>query len=115
MTGPIPPSEQQSANQPGNQPASVTPALDAQAREFAATFRRLTEWAHRVAGTQDGNEVSRLVRDYLGADGVAHSVVTRDLPPFEHVNLQTALDAWLARDGRTADIQGIAMPRTTGA
>jgi hypothetical protein len=113
MTGPIPPSEQ-SDNQSGTQPAPVTPALDAEAREFAAAFRRLTDWAHRAAGAQDGNEVSSLVRGYLGADGVAQSVVTRGLPPFEHVNLQTALDAWLARDGRTAEIAGIAMPSHYG-
>jgi hypothetical protein len=32
------------------------------------------------------------------------------LPPFEHVNLQTAVDAWSALPGRTAQVQGIAMP-----
>jgi hypothetical protein len=37
-------------------------------------------------------------------------VVTRDLPPFEHVNVQTAVDAWSARAGRTVEIRGIAMP-----
>jgi DNA polymerase III delta prime subunit len=41
---------------------------------------------------------------------VHHSVVTRDLPPFEHVNLQTAVDAWSAHAGRTVEIQGIALP-----
>jgi DNA polymerase III delta prime subunit len=37
-------------------------------------------------------------------------VVTRDLPPFEHVNVQTAIDAWSARAGRVAEVRGIAMP-----
>jgi DNA polymerase III delta prime subunit len=54
--------------------------------------------------------VIALVRDYLGADGAQHSVVTRDLPPFEHVNLQTAIDAWSARAGRTVEVHGIALP-----
>src|SRR5262249_48144880 len=31
-------------------------------------------------------------------------------PPFEHVNLQTAVDAWSARAGRTVGVRGIAMP-----
>ena len=38
------------------------------------------------------------------------SVVTRELAPFEHVNLQTALDAWSARAGRTVEVRGIALP-----
>ena len=47
---------------------------------------------------REGNEGSALVRDFLGSDGVQHSVVTRELPAFEHVNLQTAIDAWSAHD-----------------
>src|SRR6266702_1264063 len=62
------------------------------------------------AGAGEGNEVAALVRDFLGPDGRHHSVVTRELPPFEHVNLQTAVDAWSARAGRAVDIRGIAMP-----
>ena len=50
------------------------------------------------------------MRDFLGPDGMHHSVVTRELPPFEHVNLQTAVDAWSARAGRTVKVQGIALP-----
>ncbi len=84
-------------------------APDHEAREFAAAFRGFLDWVHSTA-TRDDNEVSALARDFLGPDGVHHSVVTRDLPPFEHVNLQTAVDAWSARAGRTVEIQGIALP-----
>jgi hypothetical protein len=83
-------------------------APDNQAREFAAAFRSFLDWVHSAAG-QD-NEVSALVRDFLGPDGLHHSVVTRDLPPFEHVNLQTAVDAWSAGAGRTVEVRGIALP-----
>jgi ATPase family associated with various cellular activities (AAA) len=86
-------------------------APDGQAREFAAAFRGFLEWIHSpAAGAGEGNEVAALVRDFLGPDGMHHSVVTRELPPFEHVNLQTAVDAWSARAGRTVDVRGIAMP-----
>jgi ATPase family associated with various cellular activities (AAA) len=78
-------------------------------REFAAAFRGFLDWVHASA-PQERNEVSALVREFLGPDGTHHSVVTRDLPPFEHVNLQTALDAWSARAGRTVEVRGIAMP-----
>jgi len=84
-------------------------APDHQAREFAAAFREFLEWINSLADGED-NEVAALVRDYLGPDGMHHSVVTRDLPPFEHVNLQTAVDAWSARAGRTVEVRGIALP-----
>jgi ATPase family associated with various cellular activities (AAA) len=84
-------------------------APDHEAREFAAAFRGFLDWVHSTAAGDD-NEVSALAREFLGPDGLHHSVVTRDLPPFEHVNLQTALDAWSARAGRTVEIQGIALP-----
>ena len=37
-------------------------------------------------------------------------MVTRELPPFEHVNLQTAIDAWSAQAGRAVEVRGIALP-----
>ncbi|HEY7323906.1 MAG TPA: ATP-binding protein [Streptosporangiaceae bacterium] len=84
-------------------------ATDDEARDFATAFRSFLNWIHSGA---DGevNEVSALVRDFLGPDGIHHSVVTRDLPPFEHVNVQTALNAWSARDGRSTEVRGIAIP-----
>jgi hypothetical protein len=84
-------------------------ATDGEVREFAAAFRGFLDWIHSSAD-RELNEVSALVHEFLGPDGVHHSVVTRDLPPFEHVNLQTALDAWSARKGRTAEVRGIAIP-----
>jgi ATPase family associated with various cellular activities (AAA) len=81
-----------------------------QAREFAAAFRDFLEWVHATADAEDDNEVSALVRAFLGPDGVRHSVVTRELPPLEHVNLQAAVDAWSARQGRTTEVRGIALP-----
>jgi ATPase family associated with various cellular activities (AAA) len=84
-------------------------ASDAEAREFATAFRRFLDWVHSGSDGSD-NEVSLLVRGHLGDQGQQHSVVTRELPRFEHVNLQTALNAWSALPGRTAEVHGIAMP-----
>jgi hypothetical protein len=83
-------------------------APDHQAREFAEAFRSFLDWVHTSASEE--NEVSALVRGYLEADGAHHSVVTRELAPFEHVNLQTAIDAWSAAPGRTVEVRGIALP-----
>ena len=86
-------------------------APDHQAREFAAAFRGFLDWVHSpAAGAGQRNEVSALVHDFLGPGGAHHSVVTRELPPFEHVNLQTAIDAWSARAGRTVEVRGVALP-----
>jgi len=76
--------------------------------EFARSFAKFLDWVHATANLEDRrNEVAVLMRDHLGADGAEHSVVTRDLPPFEHVNLQTAINAWSARDGRIVEVRGM--------
>jgi hypothetical protein len=84
-------------------------APEADAREFAAQFRSFLDWIHAV-NRQERSEVSTLVGGFLGRDGAAHSVVTRELAPFEHVNLQTALDAWSVRPGRTVEVRGLTLP-----
>ena len=81
-----------------------------QAREFATAFRGFLDWVNGTVRTEERNEVSALVRAFLGTEGARHSVVSRELPAFEHVNLQTALDAWSAQAGRAVEVRGIAMP-----
>jgi len=51
-----------------------------------------------------------LVRDHVSVDGLTQSVVVRELPTFEHVNVQVALDAWMASDHRRAEVHGLAVP-----
>jgi len=85
-------------------------AQEAEAREFAAAFRAFLDWVNTAGRGEERNEVVALITDFLGAEGAAYSVVTRELPPLEHVNLQTALDAWGARPGREVDIRGITVP-----
>ena len=85
-------------------------APEADAREFAAQFRSFLDWIHSVNREDDRSEVATLVGGFLGRDGAAESVVTRELAPFEHVNLQTALDAWSVRPGRTVEVRGLTLP-----
>ncbi|MGH8937769.1 MAG: hypothetical protein ACRDV2_00275, partial [Actinomycetes bacterium] len=80
------------------------------AREFARAFRSFLTWVHDEEHEQRRHEVVRLLRDHLREDVDQVSVVARDLPPFEQVNLQVALDAWSAEAGRTVDVRGLAMP-----
>jgi hypothetical protein len=86
-------------------------ASDSEAREFASAFRCFLEWVHsEQARALERNEVSALVGDFLGSEASGRSVLTRSLPVFEHVNLQTALDAWSQEPGRRVAVQGISVP-----
>jgi len=84
-------------------------APEAQVQEFAKSFRDFLDWINSTYRSER-SEVSSLVRDFLGQDAAAHSVISRELPVFEHVNLQTAIDAWSASPGRTVEVHGIAIP-----
>jgi len=87
-------------------------APEAEARAFAASFRSFLNWIHESEQEPGGrNPVAALVAGFLGPEAAAHSVVTRELPPFEHVNLQTAVNAWSARDGRAVEVQGVLLPQ----
>ncbi|HWF25317.1 MAG TPA: ATP-binding protein [Solirubrobacteraceae bacterium] len=89
----------------------MTDASDSEARAFAAAFRSCLEWIHsEQAGAGGRNEVVALVGDFLGERALERSVVTRTLPVFEHVNLQTALDAWSREPGREVAVNGISIP-----
>jgi hypothetical protein len=83
---------------------------ESEAREFAAAFRSFLSWVHNEAHEARRNEVAALVIDFLGEERSRRSVVTRSLPPFEHVNLQTALDAWARESGREVTIHGVMVP-----
>ena len=96
------------------------------AAEFARAFRDFLEWVHE-APSASSNPVVALVTDHLGGsvgaagptadtgtDGrgpvATHPVVGRDVPPWDHVNLQVALDAWSAAPGREVAVHGLSVP-----
>jgi hypothetical protein len=86
----------------------MTGASDSEAREFAAAFRSFIQWVHSTDSTR--SEVADLVAGFLGESVSDRSVVSRSLRPLEHVNLQTALDAWTREPGREVEVQGISVP-----
>jgi hypothetical protein len=83
---------------------------ESEARQFAAAFRSFLEWVHDDARSATRNEVSELVLGFLGAERSQRSVVSRKLAVFEHVNLQTAIDAWSREAGREAVVHGLMIP-----
>jgi hypothetical protein len=93
----------------------TVPAGEDDVRAFAKAFTEMLEWVHQPVSDDRGNEVVALVREWLGAERLQHSVVRRDLPPFEHVNLQVALDAWGAEPGRQVHVHGLVTPPHFGS
>ena len=86
------------------------------ARDFAAAFRSFLDWVHSDRNdTRERNEVVARVQDFLGAEGQTLSVVSRQLPVFDHVNLQTAVDAWAKEPGRSVEVHGITIPPHHGS
>jgi MoxR-like ATPase len=88
----------------------VTGAPESEDREFAKAFRSFLSWVHDENDDGPSNEVTALVNDYLGEAASGRSVVSRTLRSFEHVNLQTALDAWSREPGRQVDVRGFSIP-----
>ncbi|WP_298455802.1 ATP-binding protein [uncultured Cellulomonas sp.] len=90
-------------------------AQDEEARAFARSFRQFLEWVHTdAAGSPRQHPVVARIGAHLGAGGLERSIVTRELPLFEHVNVQVALDRWMAAPGRTVDVEGVALPANFG-
>ena len=85
------------------------------ASQLGGAVAELLSWLHDVAPRQDrGNEVVALVAAHLGEARRTTSVVVRDVPPFEQVNLQVALDAWITAPGREVAVHGLALNEQYG-
>jgi cell division protease FtsH len=84
-------------------------ASDDEARAFASAYRSFLTWVHEVDGDGRGNAVVALLQDHLGP-AVEQSVLGNELPVFEHVNLQVAVDHWMTDAGRTVAVHGVSCP-----
>lgn len=81
---------------------------ESEAREFARAFRAFLHWTHQDPAEQR-HPVTALLADHLtGRTG--ESVITSQLPTFDHVNLQVALEVWLDDPARTSAVHGLALP-----
>jgi hypothetical protein len=79
-------------------------------RPELADARRLARRAMRkvvaAARADEQPTVSKALRAHLGA-AVDGAVVTGSWRPYEHVNVQIAVDAWLAGDARSHELLGL--------
>lgn len=74
--------------------------------EFGTAFKEFMEAVLAVAVPPEGELLER-IHEHLGADPAQLGVTAEAFDTFEHPNVQVALEAWLAADGRRADLVGI--------
>jgi len=74
---------------------------------FGAAFKAFMESVVAEAAAPVGPLLERM-RVHLGADPAQLRVVAEEFDPFEHPNVQVAMDAYLAGKGREADLVGVA-------
>jgi cell division protease FtsH len=76
---------------------------------FGQQFSRFLEYVHTIASSEPSTLTTRMT-EHLGRPPTELPVVTAQFPPYQHANLQTALDAYLEKDGRAHDLIGAAGP-----
>jgi energy-coupling factor transporter ATP-binding protein EcfA2 len=76
--------------------------------ELASAIRDLTRWAEAHAPDPEP-ELRRRLREHLGEDPAALTVVSERLTTYEHPNVQVALDAWTAGAGAGVEVLGLSI------
>lgn len=73
--------------------------------EFAELFRRFLERMARPVG--EGPSLAERLAEHLGVDPIGLSAISEGFEPWEHANVQAALDAYLAQPGHDAQLVGV--------
>jgi ATPase family associated with various cellular activities (AAA) len=81
--------------------------MDEDVSAFASDFNRFIEAMSAAAATAQEAPVRDLLDQHLGDRSEVLPVVAEGYPSYDHVNLQVALDAYVAADGRTASLIGL--------
>jgi len=74
---------------------------------FGAAYKAFMEAVTRAAAPPEGALFQR-IRAHLGVDVTQIPVIAEEFDPYEHPNVQVALDDYLAMDGRNAELAGVA-------
>lgn len=81
--------------------------MDDELTRFAQTYQRFMESMSGAAWAEQKSPVRELVDGHLGLDSTMIPVVTESFAPFDHVNVQVAMSACLAAEGRTHELIGL--------
>jgi hypothetical protein len=75
--------------------------------QFGASFKAFLEAMTRVVAPAEGTLHER-ISEHLAADPAQLPVFSEEFDPYEHPNVQVAIDAYLAAEGHDADLVGVA-------
>jgi hypothetical protein len=89
---------------PAPEPAEDERFRLSDAQKLARRARRRLVGAARA---EDRPTFRRLIVDHLGTEPSTLEVVQESWPPYDHVNVQAGLDAWVAEEGRSHEIVGV--------
>jgi ATPase family associated with various cellular activities (AAA) len=95
-------------------PAGDDGELSPELADVARLARRLVRQVVSAARAEEGS-VRHLLTTHLGPQVATFRVASGTWPYYDHVNVQAALDAWLAGPGREHQVTGITRFHPTGA
>ena len=85
-----------------------TPADRPELADVGRLVRRGVRGVVRAARAGEGLSLTSVLHDHLGPQSAELVVVEESWPGYEHVNVQTGLDAWLTRSGAVVQLVGVA-------
>lgn len=98
-----------SSDRSGSSPGSPGGEVDDRLKlsDVAKILRRARRRVIGVARAEERLTFARLVREHLATDPETVDIVQESWPPYEHVNVQAGLDAWLAESARVHEVVGL--------
>ncbi|HEY1000662.1 MAG TPA: ATP-binding protein, partial [Streptosporangiaceae bacterium] len=98
-----------SVSRDGGAGYSLGPGGDEQQPELADIGRLARRALRRAvsAARADDTSITRILRDHLGPGAAGFPVVRSTWPPYDQINVQEGLDAWLAEQGRGHQTVGL--------
>jgi hypothetical protein len=83
-------------------------AAEDDVQRFAATFQRFMEQMGQVAHGDRVSPVRALIDGHIGTDTSMVPILSESFQPWDHVNVQVAMTAWLGAGGRSHELVGLA-------
>lgn len=80
--------------------------MDAEVGEFGRLFQQFLEQMSHAAREGQTSPLRDLLDSHLGEDCSALPVVSESFMPYDHANVQVAVDAYLAQQGRHFELHG---------
>ena len=74
---------------------------------FAVTFRRFAEAMSQAAPKEGTSAPRELIDEHAGVATEMTPILSESFAAWDHVNVQVALSAWLASEGRTHELIGL--------